>query len=194
MTSPAEADIERRAEFFKALGHPARLLILNLARIKPRHGEELALILALNPATVSHHLAILTQAGLLSSKKDQYYQTYSLAGDALKKTLAELAYLPQAGLADSVAEDAYRKKVLQTFMRLGRLVSIPAQLKKWQIVLERIAEEFEYGRDYSEREVNIILLDFHDDVASLRRGLIEQGLLERAKGIYRRKEQPDAAT
>ena len=192
MTSPAEADIERRAEFFKALGHPARLLILNLVRTKPRHGEELALILALNPATVSHHLAILTQAGLLTSRKDQYYQTYSLVGDALKKTLAEMVYLPQTRLAESVVEDAYRKKVLQTFMRLGRLVSIPAQLKKRQIVLERIAEEFEYGRAYSEREVNVILLDFHDDVASLRRGLIELGLLERARGVYRRKEQPDA--
>jgi len=193
MTSPAEADIERRAEFFKALGHPARLLILNLVRTKPRHGEELALILALNPATVSHHLAILTQAGLLTSKKDQYYQTYSLVGDALKKTLAEMVYLPQTGLADSVVEDAYRKKVLQTFMRLGRLVCIPAQLKKRQIVLERVAEEFEYGREYSEREVNIILLDFHDDVASLRRGLIELGLLARAKGVYRRKAQPNTA-
>ena len=190
MTSPAEADIERQAEFFKALGHPARLLIVNLARIKPRHGEELALILALNPATVSHHLAILTQAGLLSSKKDQYYQTYSLVSDALKKTLAEMVNVSQTGLAERVAEDAYRKKVLQTFMRLGRLVSIPAQLKKWQIVLERIVQEFEYGREYSEREVNIILLDFHDDVATLRRGLIELGLLERAKGIYRRTEQP----
>ena len=151
------------------------------------------MILALNPATVSHHLAILTQAGLLSSKKDQYYQTYSLVGGALKKTLAELVTVPQAGLAERVSEDAYRQKVLQTFMRLGRLVSIPAQLKKRQIVLERIAEEFEYGREYSEREVNIILLDFHDDVATLRRGLIELGLLERAKGIYRRKEQPNAA-
>ena len=37
----AEQDLGARAELFKALGHPARLLILNLLDIKPRHGEEL---------------------------------------------------------------------------------------------------------------------------------------------------------
>ena len=73
-----EENLAVRAEFFKALGHPARLLILNLIRMKPRHGEELAVILHLNPATISHHLSKLTDAGLLVSRKDQYYQVYSL--------------------------------------------------------------------------------------------------------------------
>ena len=187
MTSSAEADLEKRAGFFKALGHPARLLILNLLHSKPRHGEELAAILALNPATVSHHLAILTQAGLLSAQKDQYYQVYSIVSEPLKKTIMELVSLPQPGLAGNVEEDAYRQKVLKTFLRRGRLVSLPAQLKKRQIILERIAEAFEPGCEYSEREVNGILLDFHEDVASLRRGLVEYNLLERARGVYWRK-------
>ena len=46
-----EANLAARANLFKALGHPATLLILNLAKIKPRHGQELAEILRLNPAT-----------------------------------------------------------------------------------------------------------------------------------------------
>ena len=66
-----EQNLEARAEFFKALGHPARLLILNLVQMKPRHGEELATILKLKPATISHHLAKLTEVGLLESRKDQ---------------------------------------------------------------------------------------------------------------------------
>jgi len=45
-----EANLEARASLFKALGHSVRLLILNLVRIKPRHGEELAAILRLNPS------------------------------------------------------------------------------------------------------------------------------------------------
>jgi len=192
MSSAAEADLEKRAEFFKALGHPARLLILNLLQSKPRHGEELAAILALNPATVSHHLAILTQGGLLTSRKDQYYQVYSLLAGPLKKTVAELASLSQSGLAGNVEENAYRHKVLQTFFRRGRLVSIPAQLKKRQIILERIVEEFEPGRQYTEREVNGILLDFHEDVAALRRGLVESSLLERQKGVYWRRTPTNA--
>ena len=65
----ATTNFEKRAEFFKALGHPVRLLILNLVHARSRHGEELALILSLNQATISHHLNLLVEAGLLTSKK-----------------------------------------------------------------------------------------------------------------------------
>ncbi len=186
--SKASAQLEAKANLFKALGHDTRLLIINLIAVKPRHGEELAAILNLTPATISHHLSKLLEVGLLKSKKDQYYQTYSLTGDFLQKTLNEIIRLPQPGLNPKVAEDAYRDKVLNTFFSRGRLVKMPAQLKKQQVVLEKIGEAFEHNRDYTEKEVNIILLDFSDDVATLRRGLISQGLMTRAKGIYRKKE------
>jgi ArsR family transcriptional regulator, arsenate/arsenite/antimonite-responsive transcriptional repressor len=181
-----EHNLEARAELFKSLGHPARLLMLNLIRQKPRHVEELAAILNLSAATVSHHLTKLAEAGLLKSEKDQYYQVYSLTGDWLDRTLGEVALVPQEGMDQQVEEDAYRKKVLQTFFKRGRLVEIPAQLKKRQIVLARIAEEFEPDRAYTEREVNQVLVEFHDDVASLRRGLISDHLMNRVGGVYRR--------
>ena len=181
--SKIEQNLEARAQLFKALGHPARLLILNLVQNKPRHGEELAAILRLKPATISHHLAKLTSVGLLQSKKDQYYQTYSLTGNLLDKTLAEVVYLPQPGLTAEVQEDAYRNKVLRTFFARGRLTQIPAQLKKRIIVLETIVQEFEPEREYNEREVNLILLDFNEDIATLRRGMISAGLMTRDKGV-----------
>jgi hypothetical protein len=181
-----ERNLEARAELFKALGHPARLLILNLIRMKPRHGQELAEILRLNPGTISHHLSKLATAGLLASKKDQYYQVYSLAGDVLDRTIGQVVFMPQSGLSARVEEDAYRDKVLRTFFRRGRLTGIPAQLKKRQIVIEQLAQEFEPERAYTEREVNRVLVEFHDDVATLRRGLIEHKLMERDHGIYRR--------
>jgi ArsR family transcriptional regulator len=179
-----EQDLEARAGLFKALGHPARLLIVNLIRNKPRHVEELAVILELSPATVSHHLSKLSDAGLVRSERDQYYQTYSLSGDLSGRTLDELILMPQSGLAAQVEEDAYRQKVLTTFLRRGRLMSIPAQRKKRQIVLEKLVQEFEPDRTYTEREVNQILVDWHDDVATLRRGLIEHGLMQRESGLY----------
>ncbi len=182
--STAEQNLEARAQLFKALGHPTRLLMMNLINSKPRHGEELAAILHLKPATISHHLAILTRAGLLRSKKDQYYQIFTPIKALLHPTIEEMVMLPQPGLPTSIEEDAYRVKVLNTFIKTGRLVSIPAQLKKRQIILETILEEFEPDRKYTEREVNKILVDFHDDVASLRRGLISLKLMERQKGIY----------
>ena len=183
-TMTPEENLNARAELFKALGHPARLLILNLIRMQPRHGEELAVILHLNPATISHHLSKLTGVGLLESHKDQYYQVYSLVGGLLGKTIDEVVDLPQEGLSAHVEEDAYRKKVLKTFFRHGRLVSLPAQLKKKLVILDRIAGEFEPGRTYTEREVNQALLEFNEDVATLRRGLVDAGLMQREAGLY----------
>jgi biotin operon repressor len=182
----AERDLEARAEIFKALGHPVRLLILNLARVRPRHGEELAAILGLNQATVSHHLARLAEAGLVESERSQYYQIYSLAPGALDRSLKDVVAVPQAQMPARVRQDAYEAKVLRAFFRHGRLTSIPAQLKKRLIILDRLAREFEPDRDYSEREVNQVLVDFHDDVATLRREMVGHRLLTRDKGIYRR--------
>lgn len=180
----AQANLEMRAQLFKALGHPTRLLIMNLVFSKPRHGEELAAILRLNPATVSHHLNKLAAVGLLESRKDQYYQTYSLAQNVLQRSLDEVIRMPQPDLRTQVKPDAYRDKVLQLFFKNGRLRKIPAQLKKQKIVLEYIAGAFEPEQRYEEREVNRILVDFHDDVAWLRRGLVEHRLMTRQNGVY----------
>jgi hypothetical protein len=180
----AEENLETRALLFKALGHPARLLILNLIKMKPRHGEELAEILRLKPATISHHLGKLTEAGLLTAKKDQYYQTYSLVRGALDKPIGDVVHIPQPDLSDGVEEDAYRKKVLRAFFKRGQLVQIPAQYKKQLIILEKLVEEFEPDQEYSERQVNQTLLEFHEDVASLRRMMIDHKLMAREKGVY----------
>ena len=187
MKTEFEANLESRAQLFKALGHPVRLMMVYLIKMKPRHGEELAAILKLQPATISYHLGALADAGVLEAQKDQYYQTYSLVEGVLDKTLAEMVHMPQPGMGDHVEGDAYRQKVLGTFFKRGRLVQIPAQLKKFQIVMEHIVQEFEPGRQYTEQEVNKMLVEFNEDVASLRRGLIDVGLMERAKGIYWRK-------
>mgnify|MGYP002624537756 FL=1 len=140
----------------------------------------------LKPATVSHHLSKLADAGLLTSTKDQYYQMYSLVGDVLKKPLGDVIRLSQPSLTDEVETDAYKQKVLKAFIKRGRLVRLPAQLKKLQVILELIVQEFEPEREYSEKEVNFILLDFHEDVATLRRSLVEHNLRTRNHCIFRR--------
>ena len=180
------ADLETRAGLFAALGHPIRLLIMNLVQHAPRHGEELADILRIKPATVSHHVAKLLDAGLLRAEKDQYYQVYSLQRQPLERLLGELVFMPQPGLNPRVTEDAFRQKVLATFFIHGRLKQIPAQLKKRQVILERLAELFEPERDYTEREVTLALLDYSDDPVTLRRLIIEHNLMQRQQGIYRR--------
>ncbi len=192
-TLSPEENLAARAELFKALGHPARLLILNLIKLKPRHGEELALILGLQPATISHHLTMLATVGLLQSQKDQYYQTYSLVDNLLDKTLGEIVHMPQEGVKAQVSEDAYQQKVLRSFIKHGRLTHLPAQLKKCRVILAHIVQEFEPNRTYTEQEVNRILLEFHEDVALLRRELVDEGFMTRDAGIYRRLAENETA-
>jgi len=84
-------------------------------------------------------------------------------------------------------DDALRNQdaVLRAFLRPdGSLVSIPTKISKRLVVLNLIAQQFEIGRTYSEVEVNAAVRTFHDDVAALRRYLVEEGFLERRDGQY----------
>ena len=83
--------------------------------------------------------------------------------------------------------DPFEAKVLRSFFRDGRLVSIPAQDRKKRVVLRHLLELcFPEDRAYPEKEVNQRLALFHPDVAALRRHLVDFGLMTRASGEYRR--------
>lgn len=64
--------------FFKALADSNRLKIVGLLAEKPYSVEELAELLQLKPSTVSHHLARLSEAGLVQSRSESYYNVYRL--------------------------------------------------------------------------------------------------------------------
>jgi hypothetical protein len=89
------------------------------------------------------------------------------------------------------------RKVLRAyFADDGRLVQIPSMrgaggLKKLHVVLRRLAEEFAVGERYPEREVNARLARFHEDVATLRRNLVDLGYMARENGVYWRLPQAD---
>lgn len=76
------------------------------------------------------------------------------------------------------------ERVLSVFLRGSTLVAIPARRGKRRVVLDRLAQCFEPGSRYPEREVNDILRTFHPDVAALRRYLVDEGFLDRADGLY----------
>ena len=69
----------------------------------------------------------------------------------------------------------------------GRVASLPARAAKRKLVLEYVAAtRFEPKREYGEREVNAVLEEVHDDYVTLRRYLVDEGVLERSAGVYRR--------
>ncbi|MEN8238540.1 MAG: GNAT family N-acetyltransferase [Actinomycetota bacterium] len=75
-------------------------------------------------------------------------------------------------------------KVLGRFFAEGRLMEIPASARKRKLVVEKVALEFEPGRRYSEREVNLAIQLIHDDYAAIRRYMIDEGFMDRADGAY----------
>ena len=53
-----------------------------------------------------------------------------------------------------------------------------------KIVLEDIGKAFKKGKQYTEKEVNLIIADFHDDFCTIRRDMVAEGILERKDGVY----------
>ncbi|MFT4286118.1 DUF2087 domain-containing protein [Nocardioides sp.] len=66
----------------------------------------------------------------------------------------------------------------------GRLLDIPRKRGKLLLVLDHVAQRFEPGRVYPEREVDAVLKEFHPDHAALRRYLVDEGFLTRENGYY----------
>jgi hypothetical protein len=171
--------LEDLSLLFKALADPARLRILGLLAERPLAGHELADRLDLTPPTISHHMRRLVAARLVDVVPDAQSRIYSLRTDAIREISTSV--LNQRAAPESEEENA----VLRAFFDGPRLRQIPASRKKRVVVLRRLLERFAPGRDYTEAEVNEMLREAHDDVATLRRELVDYGFMARDRGIYR---------
>jgi hypothetical protein len=88
-------------------------------------------------------------------------------------------------MPDHGVPDPRRETVLRAFLDAdGRLTVVPARRWKRLVVLDHLAQMFEPGRRYPEVEVNRRLRAVHDDVAMLRRYLVDEGFLDRDTGVY----------
>ena len=168
---------------FKALADERRLRIAGLLSQKALCVEEIAAAVDLTPATVSHHLGCLRKAGLVESTRQQYYTVYRLTTEPLLAAMRELATQPPPPDLESDL-DKYDQKVLRDFMQDGRFIRIPAQHKKRDVLLRFLLKLFEPDRRYAEKEVNLIIADYHDDFVTFRRELVDGGWMAREGGIY----------
>jgi hypothetical protein len=75
------------------------------------------------------------------------------------------------------------------FVRDGKLIALPSKPRMLQAACSFLVERFEPDRLYDEREVNAILADDAPDPATLRRLLVDHGLLGRTRNTYWR-ERP----
>jgi biotin operon repressor len=171
--------LQERVTLLKVIADETRLRILGILSEKDHTGKELAERLQLTPPTISHHMRKLTAAGIVISTTDAQRHSYSLNSDLLRDVRKADTPTRESGSALD-----FRDKTLRAFFVGDRLKSIPAQRKQRVVVLQKLMERFEPGRTYPEREVNEILKVAHDDVATLRRELVDYGFMRRESGIY----------
>jgi hypothetical protein len=74
-----------------------------------------------------------------------------------------------------------------TLVRPEALCGLLAERK---VILEHLAACFEPGLKYPEKAVDAILRAWHPDYASLRRYLVDEGMLDREHAVYWRSGGP----
>jgi hypothetical protein len=89
--------------------------------------------------------------------------------------------------ADEHEDAAFEARVIRSFIRDGRLTTIPARERRRQVIYRYLRDQvFTEDRSYPEKEVNQRLALFNADVATIRRGMVDAGLVTRNGGEYRR--------
>jgi hypothetical protein len=171
---------------FKALGNESRLKLVGLVANRERNVQELAALLALKEPTVSHHLAILKEAGLLAMRVDGNTHWYRLDLDALRRINQSVFSGNLSRIPYEADGEVWEREILRNFIESDRLTKIPDARKKRWVVLKWLARRFAVDSRYSEAEVNAVLKRHHPDAATLRRELVGYGMLERSNAIYRR--------
>ena len=182
--------LDERVRLFKVLGDKSRIKIINSLIKEPMYVELISERLGLNPSTVSFHLKKLEHIGLVRSEKEQYYVMYYLDKQKLDfNLLKEITETATPTKTEEQREELYRRKIIDNFFVDGKLQSIPVQRKKRNVILEKIAEDFEVGKPYTEKEVNIKIMQYHDDFCTIRREFIMTRLFQRDQGIYIRNKR-----
>jgi ArsR family transcriptional regulator, arsenate/arsenite/antimonite-responsive transcriptional repressor len=163
-------------DYVKAMSDPIRLRIIGLLTQESATRKEIAERLNLSPKDSLTHLGFLEFVGAVM----QTDGVYTLNKDKLavlgKEKLADLhpSYTPPETL------DEKSRKVLKSVLDAqGHIKQIPLLPAKLRPLLEYLIPNFEFDRDYTEREVNEVLRRFNEDTASLRRHLVDAGLLAR---------------
>lgn len=175
--------MKEKLELLKILADETRLEILNILMKEDSYVEKIACELSLTPATICYHLKKMESAGVVKCSRSQFYIIYSLNREIFDKPLYEVIK-KDVQVIDK--EEKYKKEVLSNFFKYGKLTQIPTQRKKREIVLAEIANEFQPEREYGEREVNEIIMRFHEDYCLIRREMIAFGIMTREHETYKR--------
>ncbi|MGY6499896.1 MAG: DUF2087 domain-containing protein [Acidimicrobiales bacterium] len=141
--------------------------------------DDVATATGLDVRAAGSALARLVGAGLVERDSHGYRVVEESIRDA-----ARHAGTARAGASqDEGADDGGSlPRTMRPFVRDGRIVQLPTARTKRRQVLDLVSQDFEPGHRYREPEVNDMLSRWNDDVATLRRYLVDEGFLDRQGG------------
>ena len=76
-----------KAEFFRTLGHPVRIRVLELLSIREHAVSELLAEIEIEPANLSQQLAVLRRAGLVRTRREGSAVYYSITSPRVAELL-----------------------------------------------------------------------------------------------------------
>ena len=180
-------DFDTLLNFFKALANENRLKLVGILSQTECSVEDLAVRLHLKEPTVSHHLMKLKELDLVQMRVLGNTHLYKLNRDTLSSLNKSLFTSEQmANWTKDISAKAWEEKVLKSYLEGERIMEIPASRKKRLVILQWLVSKFDFGRIYSEKEINQIIKRHHPDSATLRREFISYNLMTRERGIYER--------
>ncbi|MFF4508242.1 ArsR/SmtB family transcription factor [Streptomyces sp. NPDC001401] len=79
---------EAKAEFFRMLGHPVRIRVLELLQDGPKPVRDLLAAIEVEPSNLSQQLAVLRRSGIVTATRTGSTVVYELAGGDVAELLA----------------------------------------------------------------------------------------------------------
>lgn len=160
-------------DFVKAMASAERLRVIGVLARGPVSQAEIAEQLHVPVRDAFQHLSFLAHAGIVREVDGAYEldekAVESLARSQLKDSRPQYEEQP-----------VNVRKVLKAYLNVdGTVKEIPLEAKQAHILLSFIVDVFAFDATYTEKEVSTILRRFHVDTASLRRALVDHGLLTR---------------
>lgn len=70
---------QAKAEFFRMLGHPVRIRVLELLQDGPMPVRDLLAAIEVEPSSLSQQLAVLRRSGIVTSRREGPTVVYALA-------------------------------------------------------------------------------------------------------------------
>lgn len=114
-----------KAEFFKTLGHPVRIRVLELLSQREHSVGEMLAQVRIEPAHLSQQLGVLRRAGLVTTRKAGATVHYSLTSPqiaellAVARTILTEVLAEQAGLLADLRADARGAATARARRRTG---------------------------------------------------------------------------